>query len=74
MSNVPFRNQNNRNTLRQDGTGTLDDLIINGDLSCNGTLFYNEAIVSKSKTIKILGANFEINKILTKLADRGILI
>ena len=62
MSNVPFRNQNNRNTLRQDGTGTLDDLIITGDLSCNGTATFNKTTTITNHDVS---GNFNVENTLT---------
>ena len=50
MNEIPFGMMNTRLFIKQNEDADLNDIICN-DLSVNGTFTYNEAIVSKSKTI-----------------------
>lgn len=47
--NIPFEFDTNR-FVKQQGDADLNNIVCN-DLSVNGTLFYNDAIVAKNKTI-----------------------
>ena len=62
FSNVPFANQGLRNVLRDGAEGNMEDLVITGDLSCNGTATFNKTTTITNHDVS---GNFNVDNTLT---------
>ena len=62
INNIPFPNQDVRNVMRQDEAGTMGDLVVTGDLSCNGTASFFKTTTITNHDVS---GNFIVDNTLT---------